>query len=233
MATKYSPKTPSGLVLCCDNLNDKSYISGSNTIYDLIGNGYSGTISGTPQITGSIFIFDGVDDKIEWTGIYNHQSSSTLECWFCVDTNQSHSAGVIGYELNNLGGYSEQANGGLFVTGTLPEPNTSSAGIEYSLITDAQGYRYVRSAVSKGIWHHTALGKDMSGTMSLWIDGALMGTQTFDSATYAQWPNPGTYLGTNNNFAVGYYNSNNTGLSAPSRYFLGRISTIKIYNRIS
>lgn len=233
MSFYHNPKIiTDGLVLYCDNFSYKSYRSGSDLIYDLTGN-YNGSISGNPQITGSFFNFDGVDDQIDFTNIYNHQSSSTIECWFNIDTNQSQSAAIIGYLLNSPGNYSDIAVGGLYVSGTLPTPLTESVGIKYTLITDSQSYRYVRTVVTKNEWHHVALGKDLvSGIMSLWIDGDLKGTQTFDTETYAQWPDPGTYIGSNNNFAIGYTNCVNIGISSPNTNFKGMLSTFKMYNRV-
>jgi len=223
-----------GLVFMCDPTNYKSYRSGSSILYDLSGNGYHGTITGNPQITGSFFNFDGDDDEINWTNIYNHQSSSTIECWFNIDTYQSESAGIIGYLMNGNGGYSDNSMGGLCVSGTLPEPLTETAGLEFSLITDTQTYRQVKTVVTKNEWHLVALDKDMeNGIMNLYIDTELRGTNTFDETTYAQWPDPGTYIGSNNNFGVGYFNSSNTAnLSYPSRHFKGKIATTRIYNRI-
>jgi hypothetical protein len=137
-----------GLVLYADTYNKKSYVSGSATIGDLVGN-YVGDISGNPQLTGSYFQFDGIDDKMQWDDALWHRSNSTIECWFNIDTFQSQSAGIFGY-LGVAGTWSANTVGACYVTGTLAVPATDRAGIVASFIQDAgilygAGYKYIYS----------------------------------------------------------------------------------------
>jgi len=234
MSFYHNPRTvTNGLVLYADTYNRKSYVSGSSTMVDLAGN-YNGDISGNPQLTGSYFQFDGVDDKIEWDNALWHRSDSTIECWFNIDTFQSESAGMFGY-LGTAGTWSRPTVGACYVTGTLPVPLTDNAGVVASLIQDAGGlygatYRSIETIVSKGEWHQGVLSRDMvNGTMSLYIDNELQGTIAFDVATFASWSGVGRAT---NDIQLGKEKGTNTGLAAPNKWFEGKTSGLKVYNRI-
>jgi hypothetical protein len=222
-----------GLVLYADTYNKKSYVSGSATIGDLVGN-YVGDISGNPQLTGSYFQFDGIDDKMQWDDALWHRSNSTIECWFNIDTFQSQSAGIFGY-LGVAGTWSANTVGACYVTGTLAVPATDRAGIVASFIQDAgilygAGYKYIYTSVTKGEWHLGVLARDMdNATMSLYIDNELQGVQPFDIEAWATWSGVGRAT---NNIEVGKDGSTNAGLAAPNDWLEGKVCGLKVYNRI-
>ena len=86
MSFNYSPKVvTSGLVLCLDAANQKSYISGSGTTwYDLTGNFNNSTlVNGPTYNTGSNgnFIFDGVDDYATCTPYKTGNNNFTISLW--------------------------------------------------------------------------------------------------------------------------------------------------------
>ena len=136
MSFYHNPRiVTNGLVLYADTYNNKSYVNGNTTISDLTGN-YIGDVSGNPQMTGSYFQFDGVNDKIQWDDALYHRSDSTMECWFNIDVYQSQSAGIFGY-MGSAGTFSQPAACACFVTGTIPVPLADTAGIRASYIQDA------------------------------------------------------------------------------------------------
>jgi hypothetical protein len=72
--------------MCLDAGNRESYVSGSNTIFDLSGNGYDGTLTNGPTFSsanGGSIVFDGTNDFIVGTnnvGI-SGTGARTLSTW--------------------------------------------------------------------------------------------------------------------------------------------------------
>ena len=59
MGLSHSPSiVTDGLVLCLDAANPRSYPGSGSTIYDISGNGYTGTITGTLPHNGKYFTFN-------------------------------------------------------------------------------------------------------------------------------------------------------------------------------
>ncbi len=80
-----------GLVLHLDAANNRSFVSGSTTWFDLSGNRFTGSLLNGPTYdasnNGSI-IFDGANDYV--TGVLSGVlGSSTIACWLYRDGNQA------------------------------------------------------------------------------------------------------------------------------------------------
>lgn len=88
MATRYSPAiVTSGLVLCLDAANSKSYPGSGTTWSDLSGNGNNGTFGSSTQtptfsnINGGTILFDGNNDIVEVTSNLGTLSQYTIMFW--------------------------------------------------------------------------------------------------------------------------------------------------------
>ena len=82
MALQHSPSiVTSGLVLCVDAANPRSYPGSGTTWYDASGNGNTGTLSNGPVYTSGIngyFTFDGVDDLATFPSTTSTNISTTI-----------------------------------------------------------------------------------------------------------------------------------------------------------
>lgn len=71
----------SGLVMCLDAGNPKSYPGSGTTIRDVTGNGYNGTLTNGPTFSsanGGVIVLDGINDYIDVQGINLSSSSYTI-----------------------------------------------------------------------------------------------------------------------------------------------------------
>jgi hypothetical protein len=93
MSINYSPSIiKNGMVLCFDAANVKSYAGSGTAWYDLSGNGYHGTISGTPgfnSANGGSVIFDGTSTVVTFNNPLNQSNLSqvwTVSAWVNITT---------------------------------------------------------------------------------------------------------------------------------------------------
>ena len=113
MGISYSPKiVTSGLVLCLDAANIKSYPGSGTTWFDLSGNGNNGPIVNSPTFSNNVFTFSNalqqgvnIPYKSEWRLI----GSNTITYWAngVGDSNRT----VVGYEKGSWRGYQLLSNG--------------------------------------------------------------------------------------------------------------------------
>jgi hypothetical protein len=93
MALAHSPRiVTDGLVLCLDAGNTKSYPGSGNTWYDLSGNGKNGTLTNGPTYSssnGGSIVFDGTDDYVGTSGMFNCNSNFTFNSWVNADVNNT------------------------------------------------------------------------------------------------------------------------------------------------
>lgn len=126
MGIAYNPKiVTSGLVLCLDAANTKSYPGSGTTWTDLSGNGYSGTLVDGPTYTsnnGGSLVFDGLNDRVhlvspsnrwEWTPSGSGLNSMTIE-FFVKSTDNSGQ--YISKPWNGNGEYNWRINSAIFFT---------------------------------------------------------------------------------------------------------------------
>ena len=79
MATRYSPSiVTSGLVLCLDAANPRSYSGTGTTWTDLSGNGNNGTLVNSPTFSQGVFTFDGATNYINVSGVNFATGTSTI-----------------------------------------------------------------------------------------------------------------------------------------------------------
>ena len=213
-----------GLGLYLDASQPTSYPQTGTTWYDLSGVGTNGTLTNGATYVDEAIRFDGVDDQVSANNVsVSYLSSSTVDVIFKVGGySGAGKFALAGYNFNG-GGYSDSTTGIIYIS--------DDGTIASSVITTSQVYVpvYSTTTVVLGRYYQATLYKDtVNGVLKLYVNGKLESTNNFDTTTYAQWPNPGTFIG-NNNFAIGYYNSNNWG-SGP--YFSGSIANTKLYSKL-
>lgn len=87
----------SGLVLCLDAANPRSYVSGSTEWSDLTSNRNNSTLNNGPTFSnanGGILVFDGTDDyaEIQHNSLLNPSLSMTLSAWINIKVFESNMA---------------------------------------------------------------------------------------------------------------------------------------------
>jgi hypothetical protein len=102
MATRYSPAiVTSGLVLCLDAANRKSYSGTGTTWSDLSGNNYNGTLTNGPTFNGAnggSIVFDSTDDFVN-VGNIGTITSFTVLVW-CYPTSVINFRNVLDCNFN-------------------------------------------------------------------------------------------------------------------------------------
>jgi hypothetical protein len=214
-----------GLVMYLNAGQLVSYPTTASTWYDISGNNSSGSLINGPtfNINGAI-VFDGVDDSSTINNVpVSYLSSSTIDVTFKVGNYYGTGFfALAGYNFTG-GNYSQGTTGIIYVN--------QSGTVFGSLITTSQVYRTVTSVSTVPInrYYTATLYKDtINGILKLYINGKLESSNTFNTATYAQWPTVGTYIG-NNNFIIGSYASNNWGVGP---FLNGSIASTKLYGKL-
>jgi hypothetical protein len=214
------PIVTSGLVLCLDAGNRKSYPGTGTTWTDLSGNGNNGTLVNGVGYSGSNFGslgFDGLDD-FGSTSCSQFQSGNnplTMEVWFRWFGNGTNTA-------NFLFGYGDDQAANRVPIVIISSSNSvqfefgSGAGVVYS------------STIQTNTWYQTVCTYDLSST-KVYLNGSLQNTTSYSSA--------GIILSGSNGQTAGigclFSSFGNVGTGATKRYgtFNGNISVVKYYNR--
>ena len=177
------------------------------------------SFNSTAQIT-----FDGTNDKIHGIEtIHSYLSSSAIE-FVVTPTVINRRMTVGGYRHND--GYSQPTIGMVYIQ----DDNTFNA----SVIAAAQVYRGVTSTttVTANKTYHVVFNKNTTtGVMQMFVNGVLEAAQTFDVATYAQWPTPGNYVGSNILDLGKSYNTS-VGQGWGNDFLVGTIPVFKLYSKI-
>ena len=128
MSLSHSPRiVNSGLVLCLDAANLKSYPGSGNTWTDLSGSGNNGILTNGPTYSSAnsgVIIFDGVDDRVD-TITVSSLTTMTIEIWI-YDTRSSGQRDILSYN-GNSGAYT--FNGSTFRTDGNGLVGRSFAGV--------------------------------------------------------------------------------------------------------
>jgi hypothetical protein len=106
-----NPIVTSGLVLCLDAANSKSYPGSGTTWTDLSGGGNNGTLTNGPTFNsgnGGTIVFDGSNDFIDFTTDSNLLPTAglTVSAWFKTTVadkwilHKSNTLNTIGYNFN-------------------------------------------------------------------------------------------------------------------------------------
>lgn len=205
------------------NASTYTPVARTNTqaIVDLTNN-HSITASNLTYNSDGSFSFNGTSDYMHPSINHSYKNSSCLEVVF---NSTSHGTGfktIFGYAHNY--NYSNPTIGSIYLNN-----NTLSA----SVITATEVYRVVTAAsnINTNAIYHVCLNKDTTnGTLQLYVNGVLSGSQTFNAATYGQWTTAGSWIG-QDILDIGKSTNTSSGQGWSTDYFSGKIYVAKVYNR--
>lgn len=164
--------------------------------------------------------FDGIDDRLHFPTTHSYTEDSTIEVVFNVDTLPTDRYFVAGYR--HTPGYGQPPIGSIYI---------QSGTIRASVITTSQTYRTVIGpVVQAGQVYCVHLVKDTTnGILSLYVNGSLASSISFDAATYAQWPTTGVYIGQN---VIDIGKASNETQSWDISYLKGSIFLFRLYGGV-
>ena len=177
----YGPKiVTSGLVLCLDAANKRSYPGTGTTWTDLSGNSNNGTLTNGPTFSagnmGSI-VFDGSDDyvNISNTSILNN-SSQTINIWFLYTSIPGNGVSVIGKHdsAGSFNGY----NMGLY-DGTVFCQFKNGSGVDAGTLS---------TVMSANTWTLITLKFTIGSTLTLYKNGNKISTNALSSVSMTSQP---------------------------------------------
>lgn len=207
MALQHSPSiVTSGLVLCLDAANPRSYSGSGTSWYDVSGNNNTGTLVNSPTYNSSnlgSIVFDGVDDNV------NAGNGSTLNMGtgdFSVESYFKATGSSTYRIILQKGNPGVGANRGYRLR--IEADNT----IQMTVTGDAE-YVASTSAISYNTWYQVLGTKDSSG-LKIYLNGTLSGTGTSPAGTTTS----------SDNFTIARQDQGNWPFS-------GNISMVKVYNR--
>lgn len=199
------PTITDGLVLSLDAANRKSYTSGSAIWTDLSGNGYSGSLVGSPIFSsqnGGNIIFDGANNyaTVSDSSLFNLDNGLTVSIWFKRDN-----TGITNARLLYKGAASNAIPGFLFSTST-----TSLSAI----VGDGTTRTTATTPISANTWEHVSFVYKKSEIFQVYRSGILIDSQT--------------------PYSINCNNTTNLTIASQvtTLLFPGSISNISWYNRV-
>ena len=213
MATEYGNRSivTSGLTLCLDAGNLKSYPTSGTTWTDLSRNGNNGTLVGGPtfsSLNGGSIVFNGTNQYVDCgVSTISLPINITLSAWINQSSTNAYrniitKEGATAFTLDY--GLSTSPNGNLyfwFDNGGFRIHETSTNSIN-----------------SINIWYHvTAVYNDTNNTVQMYVNGVQIYTQTETVSLLAH---------SNSKLFVGWRN-----LLISEQSFVGKINQAQIYNR--
>lgn len=221
MALSHSPRiVTSGLVLCLDSANIKSYPGSGTTWSDLSGNGNNGTLTNGPIFvssnSGSIQ-FDGIDDLTNIAGSSSADfgpstSEFTIDIWYKSNVSSSRGIASALYDRYRYYVYHEYNNNTSYMNYVKKEWESTSIFTVNALA--------ISGLNPKGSWNNvtfTYTKISENGTITGYSNGVLSGSST--ASRMSSYPLATHYLGNSNHSGINYY------------AFDGNISVVKVYNR--
>lgn len=198
-----------GLVLCLDAADDSSYVSGSNTWYDLSGNNNSGSLINGPTFDsgskGSI-LFDSTNDAVNCGSDSSLDFGTTFSYQFWINPNTIGYQPII-YRFGSIGYYIQ-----------LYPSDQIAMYCKRPTAGDAS-FNAVDRCVNIGVWQNIAI------SFYIWqvLPGYLLG-DVYKNGKYVSALTTVTPPSQAVNMYIGNNKTFNTG-------FDGKISQIMAYNR--
>lgn len=200
-----SPIVTDGLVLYLDAGNVKSYPTTGTTWVDLVGVN-NGTLTNGPTFNsgnGGSIMFDGVDDSIDFSNVYEIGTSDfSFEVWV-----KSTYSGGWQYIFTNK----ENFNGPFVKFGF----ENGSGKLRLYLEADTQANSILATPLSytDGEWHHAVFSR-VNGDAFIYVDGDLK--NSFSTQT-------GNVGNSTSNWIIGHNGVN-------TEFFNGSLSNFKFYS---
>ena len=218
----------SGLIL---NLDGNNYTSGS-TWTDLSGEGNNGTIDGSTYNSGNggYFDFDGTNDnvKVPMTGdvndtLFSGSNNFSLEFWFKADNLPANGGTDFRYSQALLGGGNRQI---IIVFGNGFDDKEVGVRVNMgSGFTGTVGSGV--DSIDNNIWYNVIITYDSSSGFVLYLNGVQKST----SSTTGTIGTPGSAFDSNNKL-IGCVSDNTGSVNFRDRFFDGKISICRIYNKV-
>jgi hypothetical protein len=167
-------------------------------------NVFHGDITGATWNASGYFDFDGSNDNVDITGNPLSVNNFTYSAWFNADTVSVANQNII---TSNAG----HVNYGLQVTGT---------GLSMYSLNSTGGAEYLVSStglLSAGTWYHVAYVKSSSSGHSLYLNGAVVASDSSFTGNCDE--------GTLSETTIGSANNN-------IQWFNGKISKVKAYSKV-
>ena len=212
MSLSHSPSiVTSGLVLCLDAANTRSYPGSGTAWTDLSTQGNNGTLTGSPTFNsgnGGYISFNGTTDYVPIADKFS-TAAGTIACWFTVNSNITSSNNInyricgksSNYELRFVNSASDGGGASL-----------GSLGADIGGVSDRSVVTTRRTWDANTWYYATLTWNTATPTSSIYVQGVLDGTGTSGSMT--------TQTGI---FDV--------GRSGTRGYLAGRISLFTVYDR--
>jgi hypothetical protein len=203
------PSASDGLVLYLDAANSASYSGSGNTFYNLVNASIGGSIVGyasTPIDNTQIksLTFDGSNDFISVGSLGSFYTQGTISFWMKsldITANYRNPFATNYNGLNVNVLRFEQGEGVGALKCWFGDPSGTITSLSYS-------------SISANTWYNVVLTWNQSTTT---VTGYMNGVLDFNNSSWVRWPTSFVNVG--------------IGLGYNSRYFLGNIGQVSIYNR--
>jgi hypothetical protein len=203
------PSASDGLVLYLDAANSASYSGSGNTFYNLVNASIGGSIVGyasTPIDNTQIksLTFDGSNDFISVGSLGTFYTQGTISFWMkSLDITANYrNPFATNYNGSNTNVLRfEQGEGTGAFKCWFGDPSGTIASLSYS-------------SISANTWYNVVLTWNQSTTT---VTGYMNGVLDVNNSSWVRWPTSFVNVG--------------IGLGYNSRYFLGNIGQVSIYNR--
>lgn len=204
----------SGLILNLDSGSKSSYLGSGITWSDLSGNGYDGTLTNGPTYSssnGGLIVFDGSDDYV--VGVHNATldvtGDMTAECWFKLTSNRSDWVCLF-----SKGELTAGRTFGLWIY------QVTDPGYFLFQRYEPVGAQYPGASITDTVrldtWYQI-VGVSSSTTLQLYLNGSLVATSTYATAS--------SYVSSTVPYNVGTIEQQNAYSHA------GEIPISRLYNR--
>jgi hypothetical protein len=203
------PSASDGLVLYLDAANSASYSGSGNTFYNLVNASIGGSIVGyasTPIDNTQIksLTFDGSNDFISVGSLGTFYTQGTISFWMkSLDITANYrNPFATNYNGSNTNVLRfEQGEGLGAFKCWFGDPSGTIASLSYS-------------SISANTWYNVVLTWNQSATT---VTGYMNGVLDVNNSSWARWPTSFVNVG--------------IGLGYNSRYFLGNLGQVSLYNR--
>ena len=203
------PSAADGLVFYLDAANSASYSGSGNTFYNLVNASIGGSIVGyasTPIDNTQIksLTFDGTNDFISVGSLGSFYTQGTISFWMkSLDITANYrNPFATNYNGSNTNVLRfEQGEGTGAFKCWFGDPSGTIASLSYS-------------SISANTWYNVVLTWNQSTST---VTGYMNGVLDVNNSSWVRWPTSFVNVG--------------IGLGYNSRYFLGNIGQVSIYNR--
>ena len=173
-----------GLVLYLDAANSKSYVSGSTTWSDMSGNGYTGSLTGTPlynSVNGGGIVFDGTNNTCPITSqTFNSTTGSSFTIELLFKRNSSTPQSFKG--LYTMGNGTTTSNARIYFY--FDNNNNGQMAINYFTTPGTDTYVVLNSQLLDTNYHHAVQVIDKNTLlMTGYFDGVNKGSGAINSSS--------------------------------------------------